>query len=1706
MADWRDNLAAVTPPEQDGDWRKRLGSVSEDDNAPLLPPGTRFNIPQYGSLGSSLRDTGGGVVDMATSQPLGDLGSPYEASQFVGAPDTSPLLRTRDVTFTPESRYMPTAQILAELPPQERQRLNDATANLPPEQRRDFIVNQFRTQTPAETGGTVSAGENILSEFASPIADVAVRLPANLGIAVSDLITGNDTVPYPSVESTLPPPQSEGEAIARSTARIAGIASTFAVPGIPGVGAAGRVANAPLLAAEGGARLGVAAEQALARGLLGVQTSGRLGAITGGIGGFTAASELPDLVSGRVAPGQFAEDALLAAPRFAGDVAGLPDKLVGISQNTEGGIFNSPEAIMEVGRAIEPLAAIPIAKTAERAVERRAAMRERLSRIENDVSKLAEAKPVASKVVNESRPGPNAGKVDAGPGVETKSIVKAEKPVPSKESQPIHEDAKRTETRTVERRFVDFKPAKTEKGSESSKTLYQEMSIGRLGQILPGSSVYSESPFGVAESYFATTPDLALGQGKNKGVVIEVDGDFKTRINTDKPGLDFVQKMGGGQELIGKVSDKNLSEKIRSVTIKPGASGSPGERGKVRNSMNWLVKNRGWSKESSADGSVTYRRPEAVEPKNYPLATIKEVQSAIVRVPKNATGTQAAEHIARNLESKPDVIDADQGRPSTEYAGELVRAVSESGGGEPPYGPTKVSVGKKPPEGPGLRASLPEGTSRNLFFNTVGRQILTRVGKQGGAAGKLLERKGRRANQRRAEIEAIFERGRDTLSKALGVGSLVSGKEKPARDARKSLGGIVPMTASGIAKTTELSKSTNAPPSKSKDLGPAKSIDPHEKPKTIEGAYISKMQSLEGLTRPQIEARKDLTPAERNAALAYFDTFRSVFEIARKQGADRVYDPKTKEFVTLRDPPKTFKYIRVMTPEGSEAFYEGKSLKNELMKAHVEKLYDVLAEANGLSRMQVQERVDQTIRLGRDQRKSGPIEFLRFFDKFPASTQIEWNGKQVKMDWLERDPFNNAVEAGRFIPARAAFIAEFQSTPAKAGRTQKLGDEFLKRGGSRKDLDRFTRTMNEVPLRSDEIARAVKVTVAPRNSPQGKVLAAIGVGESLVKSAALSASFAVQLVEPFLKVPAYTGAKRLLRAYKTFGIASAPAAITDFKKAYERVEDMRLAARNIGAVTTTNIDFVARRMEHLVRAMQEGLGPSALFKVSNEVNETLVSQSGIYMAQDIKAGRATYADIADLEAMKFTPSQVRNIVEGKASARLYAEIPRRVVRFTQGENMPSSEKNVLLASGLFNRTVPFLRFPFISTESAISMTGAISNGVRKINAAKGRAAKIEAGKEFMGAVENWLKFMGSTATAGGAASLYIGALMMGRSTDRSDENWAQWLGNNMVGGGLFAQAMPFYYVATNGRVTLLSDIFDNLKLVNPTYKAVSETFDFIRGSGQYKNKTAIEKVSAYVNNRIPLAKAASRNWLIATGMAVDRDLKKYENEAFQWKRDNYLITDVEQTGYDEYKANRNKFLDAVKRGDEEAATVYLSMLYTEGGKNRSDIEASIRNMLSLTGKNGKPLTPEQEKSLRERVGERGWRLLEAKDKALLSSTRDNLAVSADFILAVNRARSVTDNMSIGDMVKWVNDSPDAKTRKERDDLRNHRVIMERYSDKVNALFKLRDEAKSKSERIDRIETADQIMRLAMKKVKGSPAYKKGQKIDIEAALRAAKGE
>jgi len=142
-----------------------------------------------------------------------------------------------------------------------------------------------------------------------------------------------------------------------------------------------------------------------------------------------------------------------------------------------------------------------------------------------------------------------------------------------------------------------------------TKKLYRETSPDGLAELLDGMPRYSGP--GLNAVYAASSKDLALGQGMNKGITVDLNpSGFDTKLNLDKPAMRHMIQTEGHSELhIVPKEGANTLDYINQITLSPKwkEGQSRGYVARVSNYLKHLVKN-GTFDLKEIDGNKIYTK------------------------------------------------------------------------------------------------------------------------------------------------------------------------------------------------------------------------------------------------------------------------------------------------------------------------------------------------------------------------------------------------------------------------------------------------------------------------------------------------------------------------------------------------------------------------------------------------------------------------------------------------------------------------------------------------------------------------------------------------------------------------------------------------------------------------------------------------------------------------------------------------------------------------------------------------------------------------------------------------------------------------------------------------------------------------------------------------------------------------------------------
>lgn len=158
--------------------------------------------------------------------------------------------------------------------------------------------------------------------------------------------------------------------------------------------------------------------------------------------------------------------------------------------------------------------------------------------------------------------------------------------------------------------------------STYANKFYRETSIENAMNFIDKNTMASTD-----QVYLANSENMALGQGKNKGIMLEFDPKgLEGQVNKDKPGWELAYKNGEAEFKATYNKQNDFRDSLKAITVKPDAVSSKGFSNRLKGVLSDL-ESQGWVKKTLEDGSIHYEKPEGfveapkLNPNANPYAT-----------------------------------------------------------------------------------------------------------------------------------------------------------------------------------------------------------------------------------------------------------------------------------------------------------------------------------------------------------------------------------------------------------------------------------------------------------------------------------------------------------------------------------------------------------------------------------------------------------------------------------------------------------------------------------------------------------------------------------------------------------------------------------------------------------------------------------------------------------------------------------------------------------------------------------------------------------------------------------------------------------------------------------------------------------------------------------------------------------------------------
>lgn len=571
-------------------------------------------------------------------------------------------------------------------------------------------------------------------------------------------------------------------------------------------------------------------------------------------------------------------------------------------------------------------------------------------------------------------------------------------------------------------------------------------------------------------------------------------------------------------------------------------------------------------------------------------------------------------------------------------------------------------------------------------------------------------------------------------------------------------------------------------------------------------------------------------------------------------------------------------------------------------------------------------------------------EFKRVLPVHPSAVKVPGLlGLSNWVDLYHHNVFDYLSTAADRVSSRAAFKTVFGS-----------GDQFG-------DFAKSVRAVN--PESGTAFDNAVKaVHGIPTDDPGmglsqglqlydryvGRPLA--GVGLSLAGVAQLADAL-VGNTQAFYGIKnSILGAAKLLRQGNYQDLRSQGKLVRNF---YDLSWDPTSPVRTIAKYVATGGSFITQLTSHL----QDNLHASTAQVWADRLQSGDLSNGEKGRAQEI------------LIQLGFGKDVVKDLVNGEGTQPQYDAIVRQSMPYFTSGGKSSGETTSALGSRVFNTMFKYMSYPATQMNVATRALRGVVDAVQSKDTGRMNSATQVFGRTVLSlGVRGALTGMLLTALTGGQQGMKIAV------NQDQDEPGKFFL--DSLAYGIGGPAMVAYRALNNW--TDSQSVVKSVTRMSQPVSAVLDTLDYIHGTGQYENKTTLEKAQTFIGQRIPLVRALS-SWIAIDGLgSKNTSLDTGLRAVSQWKAQQNVVQDQASGGTDgqlAFRVTMRRAAEIIKRGGDPTELLQKELNVQPG--DTLGVSSSLEGKMVLRG-----LTPDQKTSLKNYIGQDAFNEIQSYDDTL----------------------------------------------------------------------------------------------------------------------------
>lgn len=527
---------------------------------------------------------------------------------------------------------------------------------------------------------------------------------------------------------------------------------------------------------------------------------------------------------------------------------------------------------------------------------------------------------------------------------------------------------------------------------------------------------------------------------------------------------------------------------------------------------------------------------------------------------------------------------------------------------------------------------------------------------------------------------------------------------------------------------------------------------------------------------------------------------------------------------------KSGRYIRILAPDALDAIERGSGPTYDALVDAVMRLNPDLK--NPLV-------VGDTLRaqLGvLPVRKTGSLENVRFIEHMPTFVKVGNTWVEVQ----ESHPLRHAMRALDYMARKTYFVEKFGSE-LNSDFLDRLRRKYVQSGGKATEFDNVVKVWFGRPL----------FTALDARNPLKRAWRG---ASNLLSGAHLSLSWVLNIPQPFMLLPRYTGWANTLKG------------LWNVTKGYPSSRDRAVA---IGAAHQATTDLYLRRgylIEDVTGAIKKlAIKPQ---EWTSDWNDTWTAEAFRAYADKARKHGVKPGEARVLRELRLSPEEIRLTLAGQMPETAYNKIIQNGPKITQFMLEDAHRRSAMQNIPIFNEIFSYNNYLIGTGKAVARQISDLGSAIAHPGEGRGLSTSKRA-------------FLFVTAAAGvGAAQLMLRRAVRGQPPQREDETQADFWKKAMFEIGVLGPAQRMLD-ATGRESNNWQKVATSLM---PKINAIGDAIFIVAGKGQHGKLPAGDRATVLARRNVP-AVSAFMTWAERVAYPSVVPYEKLRQSANQFERD-----------------------------------------------------------------------------------------------------------------------------------------------------------------------------------------------------------------------------